>query len=368
MDVKALRRDLEAAGVFEKQEGRSWRKLALLAVVFAGMVAAHLVMPLWGVLLLLPFTSVVAVTIAMLGHEGGHRALSHSQFRNELMIHLTFTAFSGLGTNYWRYKHNVKHHSHTNIDGEDPDLNLWPMASSAAQHRESVPARRWFQRNLQGFMFWPLTLFLSWSMRASGIEYLVRYARERGVDRRWALDVACLVTHLTCWVILPSIFISPLAILFYLGVWTLAGPMLAAIFAPAHMSMPVLTGHHDKWRLQFETTRNLAMPAWLSWFFIGLDYQLEHHLFPRIPHQNMKMASAVTRAWAAREGVPYYEVNYVTGLRDVTRYMAVAWRLDPTDPDHQAQWNMQRSEHDLAAPNAPLSKHTPILLGEPSAV
>ncbi len=350
MDVKALRRELDAAGVFKKKELQSWLKLAFLMAVFSGLTLTAINLPIWGAALLLPVISVIAVTMAMLGHEGGHRALSRSKFRNELMIHLAFSAFSGLGAMYWRYKHNVKHHSHTNIDGEDPDLNLWPMASSTAQYNEAGPKRRWFQRNLQRYMFWPLTLMLSWSMRGSSVIYMVEYRKTRGIDKAWILDVSCMLLHLIGWVVLPTIFISPWAIAFYLGVWTLAGPMLAAVFAPAHMSMPVLTGHNNKWLLQFETTRNLAMPAWLSWFFIGLDHQIEHHLFPRIPHQNMRKAGEITRAWAAREGVPYYEIDYAKGLMDVTRYMAVAWKLDPTDHDQQSQWNATRSERNLSEP------------------
>lgn len=348
MNIKQLRKELDAAGVFEKREAQSWAKITFLLALVAAMTVAHFTLPLWASVLLLPLTTVFSVTIAMMGHEGAHKALSRSGWRNELMAHLAFAGFSGLGVQYWKYKHNVKHHAHTNIVEEDLDLNLWPMASSAAQYQESGPARRWFQRNCQGFMFWPLTSFLAWSMRFSTWQYTIKYAMERGIDRRWLVDVGSMLLHLVLWVVLPAVLISPWAILYYVAVWTLAGPMLAAIFAPAHMSLPILTEHQDKWMLQFETTRDLAMPAWMSWFFVGLDHQLEHHLFPRIPHQNMRKAAQVTQAWAAREGVPYYQVGYFTGLWDVTRYMAVAWKLDPTDGEHISQWDAHRSERNLS--------------------
>ena len=99
--------------------------------------------------------------------------------------------------------------------------------------------------------------------------------------------------------------------------------------------MSILTLHlsdpKDVWRLQFETTRRLTMPKWLSFFFIGLDYQLEHHLFPRIPHQRLPKVAEITRRWSKENGVPYHEISYVDGLIDARRFMAKSWRLEPED-------------------------------------
>jgi len=107
------------------------------------------------------------------------------------------------------------------------------------------------------------------------------------------------------------------------------GITLSMVFAPAHMGMPVVSPTKDIWLLQFETTRNLTMPRWLSFFFIGLDYQIEHHLFTKIPHQRLGDAAVITKKWAAKNGVPYHEIPYWEGVKDVTRFMSKCWSLDP---------------------------------------
>jgi fatty acid desaturase len=129
----------------------------------------------------------------------------------------------------------------------------------------------------------------------------------------------------------------------------IAGFYLASVFAPAHMSLPIVTDHDDTWRLQFETTRNFVLPKWLSFFFIGLDYQLEHHLFMRAPHQNLAKIAEYTQRWAAERDLPYYVVDYTKGWTDVMRYMEDAWRLEPTDPDSMRSWPVRTSEVDRTA-------------------
>ena len=331
LKIKSLREEVAAAGLFERCEGRSWGKLAFLMSIFGGLLAAHALLPFWASVLLVPVTAVFCAVGAMLGHEGSHRGLSSAPWRNRLMFNLTFPTLGGVSGLYWHWKHDVQHHAHPNVIDLDPDILLWPMAASAVEYRRSSNARQWFQRNHQELFFWPLCALLVWSMRGSTIAFLYRYARDRGMDRAWRTDVFCLTIHVLAWVIVPAFFFGPWAVALYAAIWTVVGLALSLVFAPAHMGLPVVTDTKDIWRLQFETTRNLTMPRWLSFFFIGLDYQLEHHLFPKIPHQRLGEASVITRAWAARNGVPYQEIPYWDGVKDVTRFMRDCWDQEPED-------------------------------------
>lgn len=347
LDIRDLRDELKEAGLFEKREGNTWFKVLGLMTLLGGLITAHVMLPLWASVLLMPVSMVVTTTISLYGHEGGHRSLSRSNFRNDLLLYLTFPLFSGLGALYWQHKHNVKHHNHTNIQDEDPDLELWPMAASVTVYNRSGRFQRWFQRNFQGPMFWPLTFMLAYSMRASSIEYTLRFPRENKINRRWVQDVLCLLGHYTLWLGGGYFFFGWWGLLFYFVLWSGVGFLLASIFAPAHMSLPVLSDHSDRWRLQFDTTRNLGMSKLMSWFFVGLDHQIEHHLFPAIPHQHMHAAAEITQRWAARNNVPYYKVEFFTGMADVSRYMKEAWHLDPTSEQDQASWAGKSSEVDL---------------------
>jgi len=330
LNVKTLKDEVRAAGLYQRCEFRSWSKFFLLLSFAGGLLVAHTFVPIWASILLVPVTAWFFATAAMIGHEGSHRGLSASPFRNQLIFHLSFPVLSGISAKYWHWKHDSQHHTNPNVADVDPDILIWPMASTADEYRRSARPRRWFQRNLQGIMFWPLCFLLIWSMRGSTIGFLYRHARTKGLDRSWWADVGSLVLHICLWLVVPILVFGPWALALYVGIWTMVGIALSMVFAPAHIGMPVVTDPDDKWRLQFETTRNLKMPKWMSFFFIGLDHQVEHHIFTKIPHQNLAKAAVITKDWARRNDVPYHEIGYLAGLRDSRRFMANAWRIEPT--------------------------------------
>ncbi len=325
-DKRELRRELEAAGCFERQELAAWAQLiallGLAGVVLSGVAAWG---P-WAALGLVPLSALIATSAVMIGHEGGHRSLSTSPFRNSLMLHICFPLIGGLGALYWQWKHNAAHHGQPNVPGADPDIQLWPMASHRGEWERSGPFRRWLQEKHQGWLFWPLTTFLPWSMRVSSIAHLMSHIRKRGFDRAARADAAAQLGHYLGWVVLPSLFFDFWSVVgVYLAYWAIMGLGLSAVFAPAHMGLPLYESADCGWSLQLATTRNLRLPRWLAWTFVGLDHQVEHHLFPKMPHRHMPKASAIISAWAERVGVPYQEIDYVDGLMDVTRFMGEAW-------------------------------------------
>jgi fatty acid desaturase len=98
------------------------------------------------------------------------------------------------------------------------------------------------------------------------------------------------------------------------------------------MSLPITDGQNHDWVHQLETTRNLELPKVVSFFFIGLDYQVEHHLFPKIPHQNLPRAAEITRVWCERNGLKHLTAPYPTALIDSAKFMATAWQLHASAP------------------------------------
>ncbi len=328
--MKELRTELLSAGVFRHREAASWLKLGLLLAVLGACLTGIVLLPWWTAFFHLPIGAVCATTSAMFGHEGSHRSFSASPTRNHLLNLITFPLLSGLGALYWRHKHDGSHHGHPNVFGDDPDIDMWPMTSSREQYESCGPVRRWFSRNLQGYAFWPLTLFLPVVMRTPSITHLVKVARKNGVSGLWFADAGCLLVHYVSWLVIPSFiwgFWPVFAV--YMILWTLVGVMLAMIFAPAHMgmAMPVVVEQNNDWQHQLETTRNLKLPRLVVPFFVGLDYQVEHHLFPKISHQELPRASKIVRAWCARVGVPHQEIAYGASLVDVTRYVHNAWKI-----------------------------------------
>ncbi len=327
--MKRLRAELKAAGVFEHHELSGWLKLglmfALLALAYVGLARG----PAWAAIALAPLAALAATTATLIGHEGSHGSFSGRRASNRALEYLTLPVLSGVSSLYWKHKHNVLHHGHPNVVAKDPDVELWLMATTSADYDRAPPLQRWFQRNLQAYFFWPLTLALPTLMRAPSYVHLYRHLRDRGPSTAALLDAACLVAHYALWLLAPALAWGPLtALAIYVGIWALAGPMLAAIFAPAHMGMPVMLDAHAGWRQQLETTRNFRTPRWLAYFYVGLDHQVEHHIFPRIPHQNLRRAGDIMRRWCGELGLPYHEDSVVTSIRSATAFLRDAWQID----------------------------------------
>jgi fatty acid desaturase len=174
-----------------------------------------------------------------------------------------------------------------------------------------------------------MTMLMPIGMRRASIIYMFKAKRTRA----WWLDVTCMALHYTGWIVIPTILWGPLAgVAIYLTNWGLVGIFLALVFAPAHIGLPIVSEQNHDWIHQLETTRNLELPRFVSFFFIGLDYQVEHHLFPKIPHLHLPRAAAITAAWCARHGVAYQSVPYLHALVDSARYMADAWVREARDP------------------------------------
>jgi fatty acid desaturase len=333
-NIRELRTELERRGMFEPRAALTSIKLLSISSALAALLVAVILLPAWCAVFLVPLAAVAAVTAAMIGHDAAHGSFSRSKAVNELVLHLVFPLFAGLGALHWKNKHNRLHHGAPNVIDKDVDLELWPMALSSIEYQRSGRFRRWFQRALQGYLFWPLTMALGFTMRAASIRHLVVHLRTHGLDRAWVMDAACLLGHYVLWLVVPSLWFGVLpVVLFYIGLWMVGGVLLALIFAPAHMGMPIVTPAETKaipWLHQLETTRNLVLPRWLGWLFIGLDFQVEHHLFPRMPHQFLRRASLVVQSWCARVGAPYHALGYGAAVIDVTRFMRTAWRYQPS--------------------------------------
>tara|TARA_B100001094_G_C18137939_1_gene776195 strand:- start:1126 stop:1596 length:471 start_codon:yes stop_codon:yes gene_type:complete len=148
------------------------------------------------------------------------------------------------------------------------------------------------------------------------------------------LDLVGLVAHVILWLALPAqLFGWGATLLAYQVIWSVVGVLLTIIFAPAHMGLPLIDDSNseglDGWMIQLLTTRNLVLPWGLNWAFVGLQYQVEHHLFPTIPHYHLPQAAAIVQRWAEQYGLPYHEISLADGLVDVTKYLDQAWSLEP---------------------------------------
>lgn len=334
--IKDLRAQLRAAGVFKKPEGRQWVQMCVFLGLFLGITAIQLAFPVWYVVLpLIPLQALVVAPAAMHGHDGAHRALSENNNRNRLMMFIAFPLLAGLSATWWRWKHNGPHHAHPNVvsdDKTDPDIVFWPFATTKEQHDASGPLAKMFQRNVQHWFFWPLTSFVHFRMRGQGVAHAIRHLKNKGAEADVIIDLVLMAVHFTLFLVVPSLFFGFLPVLgVYLLLWGMVSMLLSFIFIPAHVGLPILKGYDDFFSVQLASSRNYRPPRGMRWLFVGLEYQIEHHLFPTIPYRNLPKTAEIVQKWAEDRGLPYRTMSWFEGMADSTRFLSRSWSVPSKD-------------------------------------
>jgi len=321
----AFRRDLDArvADYFtstERSRHGDWRMYTKTAVMLAWMVGSYLLLLLvantwWhGVL----GTASLAFAIAGVGfsvqHDANHGAYSGSRTVNR-MLERTLDML-GASSYLWHWKHNVFHHTYTNVSGADHDIELAPFARLApAQRRRPVHRfQHLYMWVLYGFTVFHMHFVEDFLNLMRGRVGHHRFPRPRGLRM---IEVFASKLFVFGWCIaLPLLFHRWWVVLvFYAGLWFAVGLILGLVFQVAHclddssFPVPVDGGHRidDEWSAhQVRTTSNFSPGGWLTtWYVGGLNYQIEHHLFPKICHIHYPRLSAIVREVCAEHGLHY---------------------------------------------------------------
>lgn len=216
-------------------------------------------------------------------------------------------------------KHN-RHHANPNHIEKDPDVVADVLVFTGEQARHRTGFRGWLTRH-QAWLFFPLTLLEGIALQITGFRYLRRQApRER------AVEAVLLVTHAVAYatLLLTSLSLGQ-ALVFAALHQALFGLHLGMAFAPNHkgMEMPDPEGG-ERWghlRRQVLTSRNVRGGALTDWFLGGLNYQVEHHLFPSMPRPHLRLAQPTVRAYCREVGMPYTETGLVDSYRQALRHM-----------------------------------------------
>ena len=224
----------------------------------------------------------------------GHHAVFKRARPNWALGQLAFTPTLGLSFWYWRNRHN-QHHTETNDEADDPDLTgggLFTLSEREAATRRAGAAGSCVARRTCSGQPSPS---LSILIRIEGWAFAIK--KLRGGRRR--VELALLVLHHALWA-LPALALGWGWLAIYLGSQLVAGAYLSMIIAPNHKGMPIWAAGQKLTFLERQviSTRNITPSPLADFLFGGLNYQIEHHLFPTIPRVNMSRArdrSAVLR-------------------------------------------------------------------------
>lgn len=257
-------------------------------------------------------------------HDANHGAYSSNKRINQA-LGFTLNFLGGFPAN-WRIQHNVLHHSYTNIHGMDEDIDKGVLRLSPDQ--DAKPVYR-FQVLYAPFLYGLLTIF--WLV-AKDFQQLSRYKKKgllEGQGLTYGSALGQILLHKSWYLllilVLPMILL-PIAwwqtLLGFLLMHYIGGLILSFIFQAAHVleethfyTMDEQGSVENNWAIhQMHTTANFAKNSgFFSWFIGGLNYQIEHHLFPHICHIHYARISQIVKQTAAEYNVPYYEHRTFAG-------------------------------------------------------
>lgn len=300
------------------------KAIILVTVLFALYI--HLVFftpsPLWAIIECVLFGATVSGIGFNIMHDGAHGSFSTKNWLNEFAAYsLDFLGGSAM---MWKIKHNQIHHTYTNIEGYDEDIDARPFL------RLSPSQKKYFFHRFQHYYFLLLysVLYLFWVYFSDFNKYFT------GTILSFKIKKLSFKEHFIFWfskiLYISLVVFIPMFLLGwkywlvgYLVFTSTAGVILSVVFQLAHTveetSFPEVTSGNmtveDEWAIhQLKTTANFATKSPIvTWYVGGLNFQVEHHLFPRISHIHYPAISKIVKDTCKEFGAPYFETKTMWG-------------------------------------------------------
>ena len=314
-----LRRWIRQEGLLDRRPRYYAIKIAVMAVLLAGGWAAFFILgDSWDQLLVAVYLAGVFGQIGFLGHEAGHRQIFRSRRGNELVGLVHGNLLIGLSIGWWTGKHN-RHHAFPNQPGKDPDITIPALAFTAGQARERRGVARLLAR-YQAYLFFPMLLLEAVSMHVISIRAVLTGRPPAAAGSLPALRARGRRSHGRAG---PAVAPAPRLHRRPAGA---VRRVPGLRFAPNHKGMPVL-GEDDDLdfvRRQVLTSRNVSGGRLTETMLGGLNYQIEHHLFPAMPRPALRRCRILVRAFCAQTGLPYCEKGLVSSYAEVLRHLHAA--------------------------------------------
>ena len=315
-----LAAEVRGSGLLDRRHVFYWMQIAAAVATFAALwVGFFLLGDSWWQLVLAVGLGIVVTQFGFLGHDAAHRQMFRSAAWNTWTSRILAGAFAGLSYTWWRAKHN-KHHQGPNREDFDPDIGPGAIAFTPAIVDERTGFSGWFAQR-QGWFFFPLLTLEGVNLHVASL----RAGWDRTTRTPWRrLELGMVVARLAVYIAVLAIFLPVgIAAAFLAVQMAVFGVCLGAAFAPAHKGMPIVpaTMKLDFLRRQVLVSRNIRGNPLVDFFMGGLNYQIEHHLFPSMPRCNLKKARPLVRSYCQDAGVDYMEVGLLESYAIVVSYL-----------------------------------------------
>lgn len=294
-------------------------------IMFSLFIAPYILMlslniSQWWMLL---FTVIIGIGMAGVGmnvmHDGNHGVFSSRKWVNKLMGGSMFILAGNVYN--WKVQHNVLHHTYTNVDGHDEDLDAGRVIRFS-EHSKWFwfhQFQQYYSILLYSLLTFNWAIFTDFKQTRSYLKRNLSYGKMPNPVVQWSTVIISKIVYLFVWIVLPMIFVDIAwwkVLIGFLVMHCTAGLILSVIFQLAHvveaaeMPLPDAEGKlKSTWAIhQLFTTVNFSTKSrFLNWFTGGLNHQVEHHLYPNISHVHYKNIAKIVRETALEFNLPYHE-------------------------------------------------------------
>ena len=292
-----------------------------ICAFFAGWALFVMAGNSWAALAVAPLAGMTFTQLGFIGHDAGHNQVFGTRRRNRLLGLIVANALIGLSFGWWVPKHNA-HHAHPNEMGRDPDIGEGVvLASSDAPGNGRGPLASWLARR-QALLFFPLMLLRSGGMHVLGMKRLLQRR-----DQAAAIEASLIILHAALYLTVVLWVLSPLKALAFVAVQQAVFSLyLGVSFAPNHKGMPIIESATAIGfaRRQVVTARNISGGRFTTFILGGLNYQIEHHLFPSMPRPNLRRVQGLVRDFCAATDLGYREESFVESFRQIVHHLSDA--------------------------------------------
>ena len=316
MDYISLRKEVMDAGLLDRQYGYYLIKCIFnFGLLATGIIMLFTLPKLW--FLFAIYFAFVYVQFAFLGHDIGHQQVFKSTVKNDIAGLIVGALLLGVSRGYWVNKHNA-HHSRPNELDADPDIEF-PMVAFSEEHARNKRGIFKLMLKYQAFFFVPLWLFEGFSIRGSSIRYLLTHKVEYQF-----IDWLLVAVHLVGYPLIVFAALRPVqGVLFIIIHQMLFGLYMSSVFAPNHKGMLLVEkkSKMDFLHLQITTARNVKPGPLTDFWYGGLNYQIEHHLFPTMSRNRLRETQKIVVAFCKENRISYHQTSVIQSYREILEFL-----------------------------------------------
>ena len=330
---------VRTAGLLKKKPSFYIIRLSVISALatglwFFGSFVGQLVSQHWAwiflAFLVAGLLGILSAQYGFIAHEAAHRQIFRNNKANDWLGLILANLFAGLSYGFWLRKHN-KHHQHPNQIGQDPDIAIRILSFTPESRNEKRGIERWISER-QGYFFPFLLLLTGFDLLLDSLSNLRK--TDRPLSKR-LIEFGLMLVRQTAPYLLMTLFFGWLwAIALWVFMMMVFGFFMGAAFAPNHKGMPLVPkdAKIDFFERQVLTSRNIK-GSWLKDNLMGgLNYQVEHHLFPSMARPNLIKANKIVKKFCEDKGITLVEMNLLASYKVIIDYLSKVGLSNNADP------------------------------------